>query len=146
MVRAKGQLWVASANAYPVDFHAAGRHIQLVPAPRPYLAAVARREWEPGDREQCEAMTAAGTWHPTYGDRESEAVLIGVGLDRPRILQELGAALLTDAEVALGATGWKAFEDVFFSGKFFEVRAEEDFQNSVAEATNGYSLKVAKKQ
>ena len=26
VVRAKGTLWVASAHAYPVDFHVAGRH------------------------------------------------------------------------------------------------------------------------
>jgi len=143
VVRAKGQLWVASANAYPVDFHAAGRHIQLVPSSRPYLAATARHEWDQSDHEQCGRLVAEGTWHFVHGDRESEVVFIGVALDKTRILEKLGAALLTDAEVAEGAAGWKAFEDVFFGGKFFGILSEEEARTMGSEDGHAYSLKIA---
>jgi len=147
VVRAKGQLWVASANAYPVDFHAAGRHVQLVPSSRPYLAATARHEWDQSDHEQCGRLVAEGTWHFVHGDRESEVVFIGVALDRARILDELSAALLTDAEVAGGSAGWKAFEDVFFGGRYFEISSEEQgAQTMGSEDGHGYSLKVAKER
>lgn len=147
VVRAKGQLWVASANAYPVDFHAAGRHIQLVPSPRPYLAAIARHEWDHSDHEQCRRLVAEGTWHSVHGDRESEVVFIGVALDKTRILEELSAALLTEAEVAEGAVGWKAFEDVFFGGKFFQVLSEEEEARTMgSDDGHGYSLKIAKER
>ena len=54
VVRAKGQLWVATAHAYPVDFHTAGQHLELVPSDVPYLAAVPEAEWDEDDREQHE--------------------------------------------------------------------------------------------
>jgi len=119
VVRAKGQLWVATANAHRVDFHAAGCMVWLQPS-EPYLAAIPRSEWDENQRAGQKAMEMMGAWHPENGDRESEAVLIGVGLDRARVLAELDAALLTDEEMAGGASSWKAFEDVLWDGKYFE--------------------------
>ena len=56
-----------------------------------------------------------------FGDRKTEAVFIGVGMDKPSMLQALEDALLTDAEFAEGEAGWKELEDVFFGGQFFDV-------------------------
>jgi len=120
VVRGKGQLWVATSNAHRVDFHAAGRMVWLQPSDEPYLAAVPRSEWDEAQRAGQEAMEATGAWHPENGDRESEAVLIGVGLDEARVLAELDSALLTDEEMAGGASSWRAFEDALWDGKYFE--------------------------
>ena len=59
------------------------------------------------------------------GDRETEAVFIGVGLDRAAILAALEAALVTDAEFAAGEAGWRDLEDVFFGGRFFRPPERE---------------------
>jgi len=120
VVRAKGHFWMASANARPVDLHVAGRHVQLEASQGPFLAAVPQEEWLPEFRELHEDLLAAGSWHATNGDRGTMVVFIGIGLDKAGILAELGAAQLTDAEMAGGLVGWKAFEDPFFEGKFFE--------------------------
>uniref|UniRef100_A0A0G4G3L8 CobW C-terminal domain-containing protein n=1 Tax=Chromera velia CCMP2878 TaxID=1169474 RepID=A0A0G4G3L8_9ALVE len=122
VVRSKGQMWVASAHAYPVSFHSAGRHMELVPTGEPYLIAVPEEEWNEEDREKHQELVSEGQWHAVNGDRESELVFIGIGLDKPRILQELEAALLTDEETEGGPAQWKEMEDVFFGGEFFDLQ------------------------
>ena len=127
VVRAKGRLWVASAHAYPLDFHTAGQHMELVPSAMPYLAAVPEEEWNEEDRDLHDQLVVNGAWHAEhFGDRESEAVFIGVHLDKSRIRQELERALLTDAELASGVEAWREFEDVFFDGELFEAKEEDE--------------------
>ena len=41
VVRSKGQLWLAWGHAMPIDFHSAGRHLNLG-AGMPFLDAVPR--------------------------------------------------------------------------------------------------------
>jgi len=140
VVRAKGQLWVASAHSYPVDFHVAGSYVQLVPSGAPYLAAMPESRWNDDDRELHQQLKSQGAWHvEAFGDRKTEAVFIGVKLDRARIVQALNAALLTDLELARGPTGWKNLNDVFFKGEFFEVKAEVDGRVSTPSADEGTS-------
>ena len=86
VVRAKGTLWIASAHAYPVDFHVAGRHIRMAPSGMPWMAA------HPEVREQVEMMRQAGLWpSDDYGDRKTQAVFIGVGLDKDALRAALEA-------------------------------------------------------
>ena len=61
-------------------------------------------------------MRQMNVWDDTYGDRGQLLVLIGVHLDKPRMLRALEDALLTDAELAAGPAVWKRFEDPFFNG------------------------------
>ena len=132
VVRAKGRLWIASAHAYPVDFHTAGKHVDLAVAvggcgdEMPYLAAMPESEWDDDQRAFHEEMVADGTWRAeAFGDRHSEAVFIGVHLDKGRIVEELEKALLTDEELAGGTDAWKKLEDVFFDGEFFDAKPPE---------------------
>jgi len=129
VVRAKGRLWIASACSYPINLQIAGRHLGLTPT-QPFLYAVMESEW-PGedwnDFEQFEDMVGSGMWSKDsgYGDCMSEAVFIGVKLDKERITKALENALLTDEELAGGKKEWKKLEDVFFSGRFFNVLPDE---------------------
>jgi len=115
VVRAKGQLWVAGASEHPVDFHAAGRHMQLAPSAMPYLAAVSQLDWDEAQREIHKTLLAEGAWHAVHGDRQSEVVFIGVKLNRARILAELDAALATSAEIAGCTAGWNVLEDAYLA-------------------------------
>ena len=80
-------------------------------------------EWDDDQRAFHEEMVADGTWRAeAFGDRHSEAVFIGVHLDKGRIVEELEKALLTDEELAGGTDAWKKLEDVFFDGEFFDAK------------------------
>ena len=59
VVRVKGQLWVASANAVPVDLHVAGRHVQLEVS-EPFMAALPENEWNEEMYEFKEELVATG--------------------------------------------------------------------------------------
>jgi len=128
VLRSKGRLWIASAHAHAVNLQTAGQQLDMAPSELPYLAAVDRSEWDEDDWKQYEELKADGEWHEDsgYGDRESEAIFIGVHLDKEGILKVLEGALLTDAELAGGPALWKDFEDVFFDGEYFDVKVEMD--------------------
>ena len=121
VVRAKGTLWIASAHAYPVDFHVAGRHIRMAPTGTPWMAArpevrgLMSQAMTPQEVEMMKEIGLSPAM--VFGDRKTEAVFIGVGMDKPSMLQALEDALLTDAEFAEGEAGWKELEDVFFGGE-----------------------------
>jgi len=126
VVRAKGHLWMASAYSFPVHLHVAGRHVQLE-VDTPFVAAIGSCG-HPCNDCSCDdidrlrhEMEAEGRWHPVHGDRSTTLVFIGVGLDREGILAQLDAALLTDAEMHAGVDSWRALEDKFFSGEYFET-------------------------
>lgn len=62
-----------------------------------------------------------------YGDRRQELVVIGIGINAPKIKAALDACLLTDAEMALGEAAWAAFDDPFMS--WIEDDEGEDDEN-----------------
>ena len=64
--------------------------------------------------------------HNDNGDRESEAVFIGVYLDKKKILSALQAALLTDAEFEGGVEAWREWPDPFFGGDLFDLSQEDE--------------------
>lgn len=119
VVRSKGQLWLANTNAFPIDFHSAGAHIEISmnEEEMPFLAAIKRSEWEKEEEEIYKSLVRDGKWSEKYGDRRSELVFIGVRLNKNRIHEKLTSALLTDEESAkLGITGWRNLNDPFFGG------------------------------
>uniref|UniRef100_A0A7S4MRX7 CobW C-terminal domain-containing protein n=1 Tax=Odontella aurita TaxID=265563 RepID=A0A7S4MRX7_9STRA len=117
VVRSKGQLWLANTNAYPIDFHSAGAHIdiRMNEEEMPFLAAISRSEWEKEEEETYKTLVNGGKWSDDYGDRRSELVFIGVRLNKARIHEKLTSALLTDDETA-NMAGWKKLNDPFFGG------------------------------
>ena len=123
VVRSKGQLWLANCDAFPIDFHSAGAHIdiRMNEDEAPFLAAIKRSEWEKEEKDIYEALVKDGKWTDDHGDRRSELVFIGVHLNKTLIHEQLTSALVTDEE-----TGWKELNDPFFGGA-----AKEHFELDV---------------
>lgn len=132
VIRAKGQVWIANANAYPLNLHIAGRTLTLEPQGGPFLHTIPESDWEPECYEMKQKLQAVGKWNPKYGDRFSRLVLIGVNMNRTLIEEKLREALLTKAETKElgGEEGWKDLKDPFFNGEcaqtFFEVQIDEE--------------------
>jgi len=125
VVRAKGRFWIASAHAHPIEFQSSGRLFNLTASDRPFLDALPQDKFDDFSRRRFSKVLAEmkeeGRWHEEsgYGDRDSEVIFIGVGIDKARILEALQKALVTDQELAEGPERWKDFEDVFFNGAYF---------------------------
>ncbi|TVQ89285.1 MAG: GTP-binding protein [Deltaproteobacteria bacterium] len=95
VVRAKGWFWVASRPNHVANFQLAGgtRETSLMGT---WWAAV------PPERQPQDLATRAHLkelWHPVYGDRRQEIVIIGVDLDRESIIRGFDCALLTGREL-----------------------------------------------
>ena len=130
VVRSKGHVWLANAHAFPLSIHTSGKHLTMVPAPIPFLAAIDEDKWDEDERKHHEALVEQGNWNKQFGDRSSEIVFIGVNLNKALIHEKLNGALLTEAESkALGGVqGWKTLEDAFFEARaeyWFEVQYNE---------------------
>jgi G3E family GTPase len=107
VVRSKGFVWIASRHDTMGLFSQAGLQVEMEPV-GPWLAAVAPDEWDLDDEERADVERR---WHPTWGDRRQELVLIGVDLDHEVVLAALDATLLDDDELAFGPRAWADMED-----------------------------------
>lgn len=76
-----------------------------------WLAAQDAAAWDEVD-EQRRAL-AALAWHPRFGDRGQDLVVLCHGADPDEIDAALRSALLTDAELAAGGQAWAALPDPF---------------------------------
>lgn len=113
VIRSKGQVWLANCNGYFLEWHSAGRQWMLQPA-NPFMAAVPEDSWDVGPEI---AAQLKAEFDPVWGDRETELVLIGVGMDKAAVVAALESACLTDAEMATYPDGWRTMEDPFFGGE-----------------------------
>lgn len=112
IVRSKGFFWVATMPAVVALWSQAGRTSTLE-ARGQWLASMDMNDWEV-DEEELE--TVKKSWHKDFGDRVQEIVFIGQKLLNSNIRSDmegmLKAALLTDAELALGKEYWSTnFKD-----------------------------------
>ena len=108
VLRSKGTFWLASRMTFSGDWSQAGataRH----GGGAIWWAAVPRPEWPEDDDTRA---WIDEVWAEPHGDRRQELVLIGIGLDEPRLRGILDACLLTDAEMAAPAD-WPALPDPF---------------------------------
>jgi G3E family GTPase len=119
VVRAKGQLWLANANAYPCDFQTAGKNITVLPNEEPFMAAMPRETWDEVEEELYRELKKKDDWNEKYGDRRSLLVFIGIGMDKALIHKKLTEALLTEeeSEALGGMSGWNKLRDPFFDGR-----------------------------
>lgn len=112
VVRSKGFFWVATMPSVVALWSQAGRTSTLE-ARGAWLASMNMNDWEL-DAEELEAVKKG--WHKDFGDRVQEIVFIGQKFLNSNIKSDIEdmfqAALLTDAELALGKEYWSAnFKD-----------------------------------
>ncbi len=91
VVRSKGTLWVAD-NDHRQVVGQAGPSVR-VEAPGPWIASLPEI-----DRDLYRSNRPDLEWHDEHGDRLTEYVVIGTGLDREAVTEALDDCLVTDEE------------------------------------------------
>lgn len=104
IVRAKGLIWLAAEGDLAASLSQAGSSIQFGPAGY-WVAALPQEEKEEILRTEPEV---SGNWDVQWGDRQTEFVMIGIGMDRTEIEAGLDACLLHDEEMSLD---WSSFNN-----------------------------------
>ncbi|MED0669539.1 GTP-binding protein [Aneurinibacillus aneurinilyticus] len=104
VIRAKGFIWLATRNEMAVSVSQAGPSIQLGAAGY-WIAAMPEEERQLYLEEDPEW---AATWDPKWGDRMTEIVLIGIGINKNEIEKTLDRCLLTAEEEE---ADWSLFAD-----------------------------------
>mmetsp|Transcript_21679 Transcript_21679/g.39793 ORF Transcript_21679/g.39793 Transcript_21679/m.39793 type:complete len:559 (-) Transcript_21679:314-1990(-) len=120
VVRCKGELWLSNADAWPIEVHSVGRQLEMTPAGngKPWVGKLLEMHpngdpssegfneedgdvWSAMDLtiEEVAEMKASASWTDRFGDRSSEFVLIGIKLQKDKLMKELEQALLTDEEL-----------------------------------------------
>lgn len=110
VVRTRGRIWLATRPEAVLWLESAGGGLQLGYAGE-WLAGTDATTWEQAAPERT-ALAALG-WHPRFGDRAQDIVVITHDADHEEIAAALREALLTDAELAAGEREWRALPDPF---------------------------------
>ena len=109
VLRSKGLFWLATRMELNGVWSQAGGACRVEPGGRWWASLP--EEAMPDNPEE-EALLI-NIWHPDWGDRRQEIVLIGQDMDATDLRARLDACLLTDGEMALGPEGWATFDDPF---------------------------------
>lgn len=109
VVRSKGFFWLASRHDIACEWSQAGGVCHVRPAGT-WWACVPESD-RPASRENRRFLSER--WREPYGDRRQEIVVIGIQMDRERLIAALDACLLTNDEMSLGIRAWADFEDPF---------------------------------
>ncbi|MFJ8260096.1 GTP-binding protein [Peribacillus asahii] len=104
VVRAKGFLWLATRNNVAALLSQAGPSLTIENAGE-WIAAYSEEEQQQVLKEEPELLER---WDAIYGDRMTELVLIGIGMDQKKITDSLDSCLLTDDEMN---QDWATFYD-----------------------------------
>ncbi|MNW45664.1 putative metal chaperone YciC [compost metagenome] len=104
VVRAKGLAWIATPQDWAASISQAGPSIQFGPAGS-WLAALSEEERQKIVAADPEALDH---WDEQWGDRMNEIVMIGIGMNRPDLEEELDECLLNDNEMDMD---WSSFEN-----------------------------------
>lgn len=104
VVRAKGFFWMATRSEWAMSLSQAGPSIQVGTAGQ-WVAALPESERLLAQGEDPDWKK---TWHPVFGDRINELVLIGIEMDKEELIRTLDACLLTEEELE---SDWSKLSD-----------------------------------
>lgn len=106
VVRARGRFWLAGQPDVALWFESAGGGLRIGQGGA-WLATM--DDWA----GQCRQRTAKASldWHPRFGDRVQELVIVAHHALPDEITSALQAALLTDGELAEGEAAWLRYPD-----------------------------------
>ncbi|QJY46418.1 ribosome hibernation factor-recruiting GTPase MRF [Pseudonocardia broussonetiae] len=110
VVRARGRLWLATRPDAVLWLESAGGGLRVGHA-GDWLDGAGDEAWEAASAER-RAIASLG-WHPRFGDRAQDVVVLAHDADPDEIDAALRGALLTDAELAAGPGAWSALPDPF---------------------------------
>jgi len=110
VVRTRGRIWLATRPEAVLWLESAGGGLRIGQAGE-WLAAGNADAWAAADPER-RALASLG-WHPRFGDRAQDIVVLSHDADPADIEAALADALLTDAELAAGEAAWRALPDPF---------------------------------
>ncbi|RZT88439.1 G3E family GTPase [Pseudonocardia sediminis] len=110
VVRSRGRIWLATRPDAVLWVESAGGGLRVGHADE-WLAGQEPSVWDDVD-EQRRAL-AALAWHPRWGDRAQDLVVLCHGADPDEIDAALRSALLTDVEIAAGEQAWADLPDPF---------------------------------
>lgn len=109
LLRSKGFFWLATRPDTVGSWSQAGGIMHHGFAGL-FWAAVPEAQW-PEEPEAIDQIMRR--WAHPYGDRRQEIVFIGQNMDVAAARAALDACLLSDAELSLGASGWRTLTDPF---------------------------------
>jgi G3E family GTPase len=99
IIRSKGLFWLASRSSAALNWSQAGGSLRAEPAGDWWIAVpTEEREQYPSFLENRNTIEAR--WHPVFGDRMNELVIIGQNMDHDYVKAELESCLCTDDEIA----------------------------------------------
>ncbi|WP_336635714.1 GTP-binding protein [Lysinibacillus fusiformis] len=106
IVRAKGIVWSAKHQDVALLLSQAGSSAKIEPVSY-WVAALPKAQQEDVFLQSPEVLK---DWDSEFGDRMTQLVLIGIDLDRERIIKQLDSCLLTDEEFH---NPWERLQDPF---------------------------------
>ncbi|MEH7387748.1 GTP-binding protein [Bacillus sp. JJ1521] len=104
VVRAKGFIWLASRNDEAVLLSQAGPSLSFQPVGN-WIASLPLNDREMIFDEEPEILN---DWDPIFGDRKTELVLIGIGMEKEQLTDSLNGCLLSDEEMMVN---WSTLSD-----------------------------------
>ncbi|MFW7377534.1 MAG: zinc metallochaperone GTPase ZigA [Oligoflexus sp.] len=110
VLRSKGFFWLATRPAEIGLWSQAGGSSHVSGAGNWY-AALSEEDFPHDDPEEMQRIQ--NIWHPDFGDRTQEIVLIGQSIDRQHMIEKLDRCLLTNEELKLGKDFWLRAADPF---------------------------------
>lgn len=135
VIRSTGRIWLATRMLAPLEWNQAGVAATLRVG-KLFWAAVPETEW-PSDEDEREQIMQ--DWDNQYGDRETEIVFLGMGIDKPRLQGLLDGCLLQDEEMVFTKM-WENFEDPFVEWVPLLEEDEESLSiNDSNQPSNGVS-------
>ncbi|CAG9466475.1 unnamed protein product [Pedinophyceae sp. YPF-701] len=103
LLRSKGYFWLATRGRISGLWQTAGKAWSGEPV-APWQATLPPDAREPG-------VELEGDWDAVWGDRQTEVVFVGVGMDEAGFRARLDGCLLSDAEMSQGEGCWAQMED-----------------------------------
>ena len=110
VVRAHGCVWVATRPGTVLELEVGFDGCELA-AVDAWLAA--SPAVDPGRIPPRRRTVAEGRWHPYYGDRVQELIVVTLDRQLEEVERILDTCLLTDQELAEGEQGWLGWPDPF---------------------------------
>ncbi len=116
VIRSKGFFWLASRMRFIGHWSHAGASCRFE-ASGVWWSAAPADEW-PDDQESVDEILQ--TFDGEFGDRKQELVIIGIKIDKDKIIKNFDKCLLTDSEMDSGVENWATYSDPFPEWKLSE--------------------------